>query len=279
MMRLFVLLLACVGVVLCMEEACTATATGSGTDGDNARCISHDLPNAIEIDKLRDFTLLQLREFSGSDNTHIYVALLGNVYNVTSSTDLYGEGSPFHCYAGRDASLAISKQSCDEELFLDKPLEDSQVEHLSPDAQTTLKEWIRVFQTDFKYPIVGKVSVPEDNRKFTLQTLAAYTGLPEQRLKSRIHPEVLVCLNYKVFDVSYGGYSMYGVGKGYHVFAGKDASRALAMMSFEPEYLDNNDMSLLSEEDMSSVLRWEATFLSKYPVVGSCKPEKVDGGS
>lgn len=232
--------------------------------------------NLIEADKLRDFTISQLREFTGSSHKlPLYVALLGFVYDVSSSADLYGEGKPFHCYAGRDASLAIAKDSCDSELFLDKPLEESHVDHLSADVQIALKEWIRLFQVEFKYPIVGRVSAPGLNRHFTLAELAQHTGKIEHLSPHRIHPEVLICLNHKVYDVSYGGNSMYGEGQGYHMFAGKDASRALAMMSFEPQHFQNNDLSLLSDKDREGLVNWEKTFHSKYPIVGSC--EKFSG--
>ncbi len=38
---------------------------------------------------------------------------------------------------------------------------------------------------------------------------------------------------------SFGGMAMYGKGCAYHLFAGRDASRALAKMSFDAEHLDN----------------------------------------
>jgi membrane-associated progesterone receptor component len=258
-------LLAWLVVALHAEEGCKTEGT----------CLNEQ-QNQQDVSNLRDFTVHQLQEFTGSsDKTPLYIALLGDVYDVSASADLYGDGMPFHCYAGRDASLAMAKDSCDEALFLENPLNQSQVEHLSDSVQTALNEWIRLFRSEYKYPIVGKVSTPPVNREFTLDSLASHTGQPEHLLSNRVHSEVLVCLNFKVFDVSYGGNSMYGVGKGYHIFAGKDASRALAVMSFEPEHLQSNDLSLLSEEDMQGVLSWEATFLSKYPVVGTCLQGRV----
>jgi len=41
-------------------------------------------------------------------------------------------------------------------------------------------------------------------------------------------------------------------------------------MSFEPEFVENNDLSLLSEDEMGAVLSWEETYQSKYPVIGIC---------
>ncbi len=39
--------------------------------------------------------------------------------------------------------------------------------------------------------------------------------------------------------VSFGGVEMYGKGCPYNLFAGRDASRALAKMSFDVEHLDD----------------------------------------
>ena len=54
-------------------------------------------------DPPRDFTIEQLREFDGSNDKPIYIALRGEVYDVSSASDFYGEGSGYHCFAGREA--------------------------------------------------------------------------------------------------------------------------------------------------------------------------------
>ena len=44
---------------------------------------------------LRDFTLEQLREFDGLNNKPIYIALKGEVYDVSTARNFYGEGSGY----------------------------------------------------------------------------------------------------------------------------------------------------------------------------------------
>jgi membrane-associated progesterone receptor component len=63
---------------------------------------------------------------------------------------------------------------------------------------------------------------------------------------------------------------MYGEEGPYHIFAGIDASRALAKMSFKPEDLNSTDLSDLTEEQKKTLDDWETKFISvrKYPVVG-----------
>jgi len=57
----------------------------------------------------------------------------------------------------------------------------------------------------------------------------------------------------------------------YHLFAGRDASRALAKMSFNPECLNNSDVSDLTEQEKKTLSDWEKKFVEtrKYPIVGT----------
>ncbi|VAH04967.1 unnamed protein product [Triticum turgidum subsp. durum] len=56
----------------------------------------------------------------------------------------------------------------------------------------------------------------------------------------------------------------------YALFAGKDASRALAKMSFEPQDL-NGDTSGLGPFELDALQDWEYKFMSKYVKVGTIK--------
>lgn len=60
----------------------------------------------------------------------------------------------------------------------------------------------------------------------------------------------------------------YGPGSPYEAFAGRDASRALAKMSFEEKDLGSRELDDLSLAERESLLNWEAQFRSKYDVVG-----------
>ena len=62
----------------------------------------------------------------------------------------------------------------------------------------------------------------------------------------------------------------YGPGGAYALFAGKDASRALAKMSFEQQDL-NGDISDLTPMELGSLNDWEYKFTSKYVKVGTVR--------
>lgn len=68
-----------------------------------------------------------------------------------------------------------------------------------------------------------------------------------------------------VFDVSHNT-AAYGIGKGYHVFVGRDASRALGKSSLNPE--DTNplvsyDYSVLDERQMKVLNDWYTFFSNR----------------
>lgn len=60
----------------------------------------------------------------------------------------------------------------------------------------------------------------------------------------------------------------YGPGGPYALFAGKDASRALAKMSFEDQDL-TGDISGLGAFELEALQDWEYKFMSKYVKVGT----------
>ncbi|KAL5232106.1 hypothetical protein ABZP36_030882 [Zizania latifolia] len=62
----------------------------------------------------------------------------------------------------------------------------------------------------------------------------------------------------------------YGPGGPYALFAGKDASKALAKMSFEPQDLIG-DISGLGPFELDALQDWEYKFMGKYVKVGTVK--------
>lgn len=62
----------------------------------------------------------------------------------------------------------------------------------------------------------------------------------------------------------------YGPGGPYALFAGKDASQALAKMSFEDKDL-NGDLTGLGVFELEALQDWEYKFMSKYVKVGTVK--------
>ncbi|KAI3762470.1 hypothetical protein L1987_52900 [Smallanthus sonchifolius] len=99
------------------------------------------------------------------------------------------------------------------------------------------------------------------------EELKAYDGNDSKK-------PLLMAIKGQIYDVSQSR-MFYGPGGPYALFAGKDASRALAKMSFEEKDL-NGDLTGLGVFELEALQDWEYKFMSKYVKVGSIKkPERA----
>jgi membrane-associated progesterone receptor component len=57
------------------------------------------------------------------------------------------------------------------------------------------------------------------------------------------------------------------------MFAGKECSRALALLSFKPQDINGN-LEGLDESELTILEDWEYKFIDKYPKVGQLVPEQ-----
>ncbi|XP_031095512.1 membrane steroid-binding protein 1-like [Ipomoea triloba] len=87
---------------------------------------------------------------------------------------------------------------------------------------------------------------------------------------------LLMAIKSQIYDVSQSR-MFYGPGGPYALFAGKDASRALAKMSFEEKDL-TGDISGLGPFELDALRDWEYKFMSKYVKVGTVKSSVTEGG-
>ena len=78
---------------------------------------------------------------------------------------------------------------------------------------------------------------------------------------------IYLCCKNIVYDVT-SARDFYGPEGPYANFAGRDASRALALMSLKIEDVENTDLSDLNEEQLNVLNDWERKFKSKYKIVG-----------
>ncbi|XP_058107567.1 membrane steroid-binding protein 2-like [Magnolia sinica] len=83
---------------------------------------------------------------------------------------------------------------------------------------------------------------------------------------------LLMSIKGQIYDVSMSR-MFYGPGGPYALFAGRDASRALALMSFDPNDLTGN-VEGLSSDELEVLNDWELKFMEKYVKVGQLVKEK-----
>jgi len=108
---------------------------------------------------------------------------------------------------------------------------------------------------------------PQDLQKqITAADLSTANGNDSKNLWVGLYVATLdkIC----VFDVS-SRPDFYGPGSGYHVFTGRDASRALATMQLKEEKSNIDD---LTEIQVKTLADWAKKYLEKYPIVGVLSP-------
>ena len=171
-----------------------------------------------EKEEPRDFTPAQLRRYDGTkpadrgekgfdahEPTKIYVAMMGEVFDVTAGADFYGVDGSYHLFAGRDASRALAKLS-----FEDADLDDPHIDDLNAGERDTLNDWYDKFKNWKSYPIVGRLSAPPTDLQMSESDLRQYDGTGEAA-PGRLHAPIYIAVRGEIFDMSYGGLDFYKV--------------------------------------------------------------------
>ena len=234
-----------------------------------------------DIDPPRNFTSKQLSHFDGKkdektgEDKPVYLSVHGIVFDVSDGRNFYGPDGPYEAFAGHECGVALAKMSFDAEHLDD--LEGC--EKLNSGEKMELEGWIEKFTYYRNYPIKGRL-VPDaklkelESRVLTKEDLAKATGESSQEVPNGYATApIYVGAGDKVFDTSFGGAEFYGVGGGYNRFAGKDVSRALAKMSFDPSDIENSSVDDLEDKQKKVLADWIKTFEDRkgYPIVGRLK--------
>lgn len=234
-----------------------------------------------EADPSRNFTVKQLAHFDGKkdekteEDKPVYLSVNGIVFDVSDGRNFYGPDGPYEAFAGHECGVALAKMSFDKEHLDDL----AGCQSLNFGEKTELESWIEKFTYYRNYPVKGRL-VPDEtlkkleSRVLTKDDLAKCTGASSQKLPEGYAAQpIYIGAGDKVFDTSFGGVEFYGAGGGYNRFAGKDVSRALAKMSFDPADVENTSIDDLEEKQKKVLMDWIKTFEEKkgYPVVGRLK--------
>ncbi|GAA5842483.1 hypothetical protein JCM11251_007327 [Rhodosporidiobolus azoricus] len=109
-------------------------------------------PPSPVLDPPKDtpFSREELAKYDGKDEaTPIYVAIKGEIYDVSAKRDMYGPGCGYHVFTAKDASRALGKSSLKEEDAV------SDYSTLTEEEMKVLNDWEKYFKK--RYNIVGKV--------------------------------------------------------------------------------------------------------------------------
>lgn len=58
------------------------------------------IKSTAETSSVRLFTKYEISQFTGSDNSEVYLAIVGDVFDVTKGRRHYGDGGGYHFFSG-----------------------------------------------------------------------------------------------------------------------------------------------------------------------------------
>ena len=109
----------------------------------------------------KTFIPSELLPHNGSNGGPVYLAVRGQVFDVSAGRNFYGPGGPYENFAGRDASRGLACGSFDEDMLtrdLDGALDD--LSGLNEEQTGALADWEARFTE--KYLIVGRLVAVAD---------------------------------------------------------------------------------------------------------------------
>ena len=95
------------------------------------------------------FTIDELSKYNGINNSNqIYISILGNVFDVSSSPQFYGESQSYHYFAGTDATQSF--------VTGDNPNSNSLISSsLKPVEIKVIFDWLNFYKNHNQYIYIG----------------------------------------------------------------------------------------------------------------------------
>lgn len=113
-----------------------------------------------------------------------------------------------------------------------------------------------------KSAVVIRPVPSREQRSFTKDELSRFDGVQD--------PNIFISVKHVVFQV---GHQLYGDGAPYHVYAGKEISRALAKSSLDAADCNKDFVSGAAASETATLELWFAKFEMKYAKVGWYVPD------
>ena len=96
------------------------------------------------------FTPSQLSNFTGDNDSPVYLSIVGHVFDVSSGKSHYGPGGSYHFFVGKDGSRAFVTGHFDNEHLIPN------ISDLPADKIFDLNNWFVFYRS--KYPEIGKLT-------------------------------------------------------------------------------------------------------------------------
>lgn len=115
---------------------------------------------SLDLDFLPSLSRAQLLKFNGVEDTKLYVAIKGYVYDVTTNDKSYGPGKAYNKLVGKDVGrlLGLNRLQLKEE---DGRVPDTwDLSDLTEKQLKIVDDWVFFFK--MRYPIVARIE--DDNQ-------------------------------------------------------------------------------------------------------------------
>ncbi|WAR02257.1 NEUFC-like protein [Mya arenaria] len=98
----------------------------------------------------RIFTKEELAKYSGKDKTPVYLAIIGDVFDVTKGRKHYGEGGGYHFFSGKDGTRAFVSGKFTEEGLIEDTTGLSHTDLLG------IEDWNGFYKKQYKH--IGRLA-------------------------------------------------------------------------------------------------------------------------
>jgi len=106
--------------------------------------------DVLSLSKPPLFTKEQLSAYDGSDESPLYVAILGEIYDVSKGEKYYGKDKGYHCFVAKDGTRAYITGEFIADLTDD-------VSDFDAEKHGALVEWRKFYRYHEEYTFVGRV--------------------------------------------------------------------------------------------------------------------------
>jgi predicted heme/steroid binding protein len=114
------------------------------------------------IPKTKEYTRSMWKQLFSSSSSHpLWLAVQGNIYDVSSAPHLYAKNGPYEKFLGHDCTLAFAKNSLDDKMFEEDYIEEM-LPLLTSDEKHNLEKWLTTLSQ--KYPCIGHLQTSSSSQ-------------------------------------------------------------------------------------------------------------------
>mmetsp|Transcript_13425 Transcript_13425/g.15740 ORF Transcript_13425/g.15740 Transcript_13425/m.15740 type:complete len:245 (+) Transcript_13425:446-1180(+) len=190
----------------------------------------------------------------GKKQKDYYVCLNGEIFDVTKDKEEIEK--EFSSKASVEAEVV---EGSEEIEGVEKAVKFHRGHPIGKNESEVTEEEVAYYKENYK--LLGNLI---ETKEFTLDQIKPFNGVDNDK--------IYLSARGLVFDVTLG-VDFYGPDRGYHIFAGRNAQRALALVSLKIEDVENTSLEDVDSTGQGTLDDWIDKYHSKYIHIGYLKEE------